>query len=135
MSRRLLFALVLAVVMVAAAAMAPGAFVFILAIALFIGPFFSWASFVRLHAKVIEDSRTRMPTERSETLVTARNGMFYKAIGTTVTAMLALYVVGREFGWVDMIERVTFLMCISFPPILSIVTAIDWLRTVRRLDR
>lgn len=136
MTRRLGLAVALAGVMVAFVAVAPGLFVLAVAVGLLLGPIFAWSALFRLHAKVRKEERTRLPgAEPIVSLTTARNGMLLKAIGTTVTAVLAMFVVGRELGLVPQMERVVFLMLIAYPPLLSIGPAIDWLVTVGRMDR
>lgn len=136
MNRRLAGAATLAIVMFVFVRLAPGPFVGVMVAALLIAPLFPWRAFFRLHAKVRLEERTMMPgAPATVSLRTARNGMLLKAIGTTVTAALALFVAGRELGIVGQMERTDFLFLIAFPPLLSVGPAIDWILTVGRLDR
>ncbi len=113
----------------------PDAFVPVVALLLLLAPSINWRAWWVLRAKMHLDDVTRGELEPILSLRAAVSAAFYLAVGSTVTAALGLFVAARALGLVNAIPREAFLLLLSYPPLLATGPAIDWLRTVGRLEK
>jgi hypothetical protein len=130
---RVLGALSLLLGVIALAWLAPDLFVPVIATALVIAPFINWRAWSRLRSK--RRDRRLFGMDPIVSLRSAETAALYLAIASTVTSLLGLFVAARALGLVDAVPRETFLVLLSYPPLLATLPAFDWLLTVGRLER
>lgn len=133
LDRRLAIAIGLLIAVAILAWLAPDLFVPLIALALMIAPFINWRAWTRLRSK--RQDRRLAGMDPIISLRAAETAALFLAIGSTVTSLLGLFVAARALGLVDAAPRETFLVLLSYPPLLATLPAFDWLLTVGRLER
>lgn len=120
----------------------PDAFVPVVALGMLVAPGINWRAYRRLAAKRLDRAEHGDPP--IESLRVATDNALLVAIGSTVTAALAVFVALRALEpiifaltglTIGAADREIFLLLLSYPPLLAVGPAVGWLNLVRKLER